>query len=61
MLLNGISGIMLSGHLVENKNLTKELPKDNNKYIGLWKISFCLPNKAKRTTEEFFFFFFWRL
>jgi len=53
MLSNGISEMMLSGHLVENKNLTEELPKDNNKYIGLWKISSYLPNKAKRTTEGF--------
>ena len=53
MLSNGISEMMLSGHLVEKKNLTKELPKDNNKYIGLWKISSYLPNEAKRTTQGF--------
>lgn len=37
MLLNAINKMMCNGHLVggKNKNLIKELPKGNNKHMGL--------------------------
>jgi len=37
----------------KNKNLTKELPRNNGKQISLWKIPFHLPKRGKRNTEAF--------